>query len=288
MKRPNFFIIGAPKCGTTALTSWLGENPHIYFSPVKEPHFYSDDLKNRQVKTKKQYDQLFKKVNPNHLAVGEASVWYLYSEKAVPNILKDDPCAKFIVCLRNPVDLAFSLHGQQLLNKNESISSFEEAWKAQLRRKEGENIPPLCSDPSFLLYGPACELGRQLERLYHWVDPNRVHVIFLDDIKDNPHGTYQKILKFLGVPDDGRSEFPIVNPASETRFSVLAKTIKLASLARRKLKMPPLGTGILEKLSHVNRKKAIRESMSNGMREELERYFLNDIEKIKKMTGKRP
>ncbi len=39
MKRPNFFIIGAPKCGTTSLARWLGSHPRIYMSPLKEPKF---------------------------------------------------------------------------------------------------------------------------------------------------------------------------------------------------------------------------------------------------------
>lgn len=45
MKRPNFFIIGAPRCETTSLYMWLREHPNIHMSPVKEPHFYSTDLR---------------------------------------------------------------------------------------------------------------------------------------------------------------------------------------------------------------------------------------------------
>ena len=41
---PNFFIIGAPKCGTTSLAAWLAEHPAIYMSQIKEPHYFSSDL----------------------------------------------------------------------------------------------------------------------------------------------------------------------------------------------------------------------------------------------------
>ncbi|MDD9875087.1 MAG: sulfotransferase, partial [Gammaproteobacteria bacterium] len=39
-KKPNFFIIGAPKCGTTSLDAWLKSHPRI-FTAVKEPNYFN-------------------------------------------------------------------------------------------------------------------------------------------------------------------------------------------------------------------------------------------------------
>jgi len=36
---PDFLVIGAARCGTTALTSFLGEHPDVFVSTPKEPHF---------------------------------------------------------------------------------------------------------------------------------------------------------------------------------------------------------------------------------------------------------
>src|SRR5579862_4386701 len=44
---PNFFIIGAPKSGTTALSQYLGTHPNVFFSRVKEPHFFDLDASKR-------------------------------------------------------------------------------------------------------------------------------------------------------------------------------------------------------------------------------------------------
>ena len=41
---PDFFIIGAPKCGTTALYSYLDVHPATFMSPVKEPHHFTVDF----------------------------------------------------------------------------------------------------------------------------------------------------------------------------------------------------------------------------------------------------
>lgn len=59
MTRPNFFIIGAPKCGTSTLAWWLSQHPQVWFSPIKEPHFFNDDSAFRQIRTQAAYDRLF-------------------------------------------------------------------------------------------------------------------------------------------------------------------------------------------------------------------------------------
>ena len=41
---PNFFIIGAPKCGTTSLQYYLEQHHDVFFAP-KELHFFGEDLK---------------------------------------------------------------------------------------------------------------------------------------------------------------------------------------------------------------------------------------------------
>ena len=38
--RTTFFVIGAPKCGTTSLYHYLGAHPEIHMSPIKEPAFF--------------------------------------------------------------------------------------------------------------------------------------------------------------------------------------------------------------------------------------------------------
>ena len=44
LKKPNLFIIGAPKCGTTFLYYYLRQHPDIFFPSFKEPHFFGSDL----------------------------------------------------------------------------------------------------------------------------------------------------------------------------------------------------------------------------------------------------
>ena len=82
MKKPNFFIIGAPKCGTTALARYLSEHNDIFMCQPKEPNYFSSDLPMRQpgVESIDEYLNLFSDADDSCKAVGEASVWYLYSK----------------------------------------------------------------------------------------------------------------------------------------------------------------------------------------------------------------
>lgn len=140
MKRPNLFIIGAPKCGTTSLSRWMGQHPEIYFCPKKEPHYFNTDGM-QTVKTLDEYERLFESATDTHRVVAEGSTHYLYSSVAVPHILKYNPDAKFIVCLRNPVEMAPSLHSERLSWGRETVKSFEKAWDMQRNpQSEWRNI----------------------------------------------------------------------------------------------------------------------------------------------------
>ncbi|NJO14781.1 MAG: sulfotransferase [Thioploca sp.] len=63
MKKPNFFIVGAPKCGTTALSEYLSSHPNVFMSYPKEPHYFSTDMPNKRSSSSlEDYLQLFKKM----------------------------------------------------------------------------------------------------------------------------------------------------------------------------------------------------------------------------------
>lgn len=128
MKKPNFFILGAPKCGTTSMAAWLGEHPRIYTSAIKEPFFFSTDIRNQLVRTRPTYLRLFSGVRKEHLAVGEASATYLFSQAAVPSIEEHLPGARYTVMLRNPVELGYALHDQRIREFNENVKDFRRAW----------------------------------------------------------------------------------------------------------------------------------------------------------------
>jgi len=281
-KKPNFFIIGAPKCGTTSLAAWLAEHPNIYMSPVKEPHFYSTDLNYFKTRTERDYARLFLGTNERHIAVGEASVFYLFSQVAIPRIEKECPGARYIVMVRNPVEMAHSLHEQQLFAGYEHIPDFEAAWQLSPERREGRAVSRWCREPKLLDYQSVCQVGQQLKRLFTIVPRTRVLVLVLDDMREDPRREYLKVLEFLGVPDNGRVEFPVKNPAKQRRSSWMRKmelTIGNVSRTMKETFGIPLtrGTGVLQAMNRFNREYRPRSPLSPALRAELTEYFRTEI-----------
>lgn len=281
MKKPNFFIVGAPKCGTTSLATWLSDHQDIYMSPVKEPHYFNTDDKHNCIRSLARYERLFHNARRHHVAIGEASVWYLYSRDATNNILNYNPNAKFIVCLRNPLEMAPSLHLQQLHSRAEAISDFEEAWSLRKARQHGFALGPACIEPKHLDYASACALGTQLQRLYNAVPSNRILPIVLDDMKLDPRKEYLKVLDFLGVNDDLRFRFPLVNPAKLPRSFFLQSIIRRS--ARIKLY---LGINKSFGIAKMNSRTVKRGQISDALFDDMRGIFAPEIAKLETLLDR--
>jgi len=111
---PNFFIVGAPKAGTTSLYEYLKDIPGIYMSPVKEPNFFRTEFTstNRHIGhviNKEEYLSLFKNVKGKKI-IGEASPSYLEDPKSPFLIHEKIPNAFILISLRDPVERLFSAH----------------------------------------------------------------------------------------------------------------------------------------------------------------------------------
>lgn len=285
-KKPNFFILGAPKCGTTAMAEWISTHPEIFMCDPKEPHYFNTDSDHHGALNLEHYESFFSGVHENHKAIGEGSVWYLASSDAVKNILSYQPEAKFLVFIRNPLEMAPSLHDQKKFSGDENIQDFESAWKAQTKRRNGEMAyPKSCVDIKHLMYGESCKLGSMLQRLFQQVDRDKVLVVLMDDIKSDAKEVYQNVLRFLEVEDDGRSEFPVINPAKERRLPWVRKILRHLHLIKTKLGMTA-GTGIGAIINKWNLKERQRPELSSEIKREMLDYFEGDISLLESLLNR--
>jgi hypothetical protein len=275
---PSFFLIGAPKCGTTALHSYLSGHPKI-FLPTLTQEYFSKDLNIRSWHSLEDYMEGFPKQDTGYSVVGERSVWYLYSKEAVSNIVKFNPKAKFIVMLRSPLEMAPSLYREMLFDGHEHSSSFQEAWNAQEERKKvGKGV---YREPKMLQYGDICKLGEQMQRLFAVVPQEQIKVLLLDDLKNDAKKVYEDVLEFLDVPSDGRKEFPIVNANKQPRSLAVHAVLHgvnhpifrrlPAVLRNRKLKE------FIAWISLKNTARSQKDSLSPKFRLQMREYFAKDI-----------
>lgn len=233
---PSFFIIGAPRCGTTSLSSYLRKHPRICFSRPKETHYFSKLAEAFGLDTIRDtyLDRFFADYDPaRHLAVGEGSVEYIYSLEIIATILSFNPAARFIVMARDPLEMLPSYHARLRFILQEDEPSFARAWDLQDARARGAALPRHCIDPELLRYRDVARYAELLRRLYTVVEPERCQVILFDDFRENPRAVYERCLDFIGVPSDGRDEFRARLPSRQFRSAWIQRIV-----------YPPIGTVI--------------------------------------------
>jgi hypothetical protein len=201
MKRPNFFVIGVPKCGTTSLCNYLSEHPSIYFSEKKEPRFFSEDFpeKHRRIDNLKDYEKLFENAD-NFKMVGEGSGYYLFSETAVQKIIGYNPKAKFIVIGREPLNVARSWHKHLVNNGYESVRDFQMALDKD-------------NNKSALSYKQIMNWEERVKIIQEIIPKGNLIVHNLD--KKSMEDIYKISLTFLGLEYDNRTNFPIKNKGED-------------------------------------------------------------------------
>ena len=248
------FIVGAPRCGTTTLASFLQQHPDVCFSAVKEPHFFSRDEvaalsgeELRQVVEEEYWQRFFGYCEGEPQLYAEGSVTYLYVPERMEPILKLWPNAKFVIALRDPLSMLPSLHARLLVTGDETIRDFPTAWAKIGERAEGKSLPKRAVDPRWLRYDWAGQLGQNVERFIAAVGRERCHIMLFDDLVGDPQGTYSELCRFLGIePWDGTDFEP----------QRINKTIRIGWL-QRLLKRPPkaIRTALAGEQFHKREKK---------------------------------
>lgn len=234
MARPNFFIIGAPKCGTTTICVNLKRHPEVYLPAVKEPRYYlNQSFKDGAVqrglpviRTEKEYLSLFDNVAIEK-AIGESSPTYLFCEDTPKLIHSDVPRAKIIAILRQPAERAYSAYNSARMFGAEKSRSFEEAFKCDMELTEAG---------AGRYYGHYCgrSYNESLARWFKLFDRERIKVYLYDDLKANPAELLKNICQFLEV-DDVISRNPVLaNSTGNPTRTPLGFLLKLSKTSQTK------------------------------------------------------
>lgn len=280
MKKPNFFIVGAPKCGTTALYAYLRQHPDIFMPSSKEPHFFAKDLEKPDYVTEyPSYIKLFAKAD-KETCIGEASVWYLYSRCAAQEIYQFDKNAQIIIMLRNPVDMIYSYHSQRLFNGTEDQADFAQALALEPLRKQGRHLPKNIDDRHGLYYSEIAQYDVQIKRYFDLFPREQIHIILFDRFKVCPKQCCDETIALLGAKVDEQQPFTIVNANKTVRSAWLRDLILFPpeELRERTKFIPPSARGRLimwlrQATWKYNRKEQLRTPMASELRAQLQQEF---------------
>lgn len=285
-KKPNFFIVGAPRCGTTALCEYLKGHPEIYFSDLKEPHFFSKDL-NRypSIKEIDEYLELFKNSTDEKI-LGEASVWYLYSSLAAEEIYNFNRDSKILIMIRDPIDLIYSLHSFQYFNRREKIKSFEKAYFLQEKRKKGLSIPKNIDEPLFLQYSYIGKYSIHIEKFLNIFPQDQIRIVHFSNFIKDTKKVYLEILKYLDVKTFIPAEFKKINsnPIEKSYFiNNMLHYIPRNFLLKIKTIKHFFGIDnptILSYIARKNTKYTNRPPLDKDFYEHLRKEFFSDQQKL--------
>ena len=294
MSFPDFFLIGAPKAGTTALHSALTGHPDLYLSPVKEPKYFLCDGPPPQgggpgdahsyrewIWRRDDYERLFDDAPPGTLR-GESTPLYLADNDAHERIHAAVPDAKLIVILRDPVDRAYSNWAHLWADGLEPISDFVKACGQEHRRIEAGWAP-------FWRYLSTGLYGRQLRHLGTLFPQEQIHLIRYKSLVDEPTSTLDGICRFLGVREGVLDGVPAMNVGGYVPPSLYTRSLQMlfregASVGShfppqvwRKASLP------LQWL--IQRTPQHRPELSQHDRSELVGYFAEDIALVEELTG---
>jgi sulfotransferase family protein len=227
---PDFFIVGHPKCGTTALYEMLRRHPQVFMPELKETRFFSRELHPRtpaatHPSSLEEYLALFAGARSDQRA-GEASPSYLRSHEAAARIAELTPAARIIALLREPADFLRSLHMELMRDHVETEKDLRRAIALEEeRRRDVDRFPGL-------VYSDYVHYVDQLRRFHAVFPREQVLVLIYDDFRADNQGTVERVLSFLDIEHAGPIEMSEANPSVRVRSPRLNEMVRSLYLGR--------------------------------------------------------
>lgn len=291
---PNFFMVGAPRCGTTSLFSAMCVHPDVFCCPVKEPNHFATDRNAKpyviagatrrgvlltegapglavlpRVATTPEfgtYLRLFDGWAGEH-AVGEASTSYLVSKTAAGEIARRQPEARIIVVLRQPVQRTRSeylMHtqlGRQVSNMSDGVDDLDTISFSTIVEAS--------------LYAP------QIERYLHVFRREQLLFLRFEDLAGAPAEALRQVFAHIGVdPDvDVKITLSHQNQSRPVRFPVLNRLLFKSGFRDAILHgLPGPARRLLARHYYAKRPAAVLPDMPLDL-------FRKDITETERLTG---
>ena len=278
---PNFFIVGAPKAGTTSLYRYLQQHPQIYFPEKKEPHYFSytiipDDHFRKPIRDKKKYLKLFENAKDEKI-IGESSTSYLADPKAADLIHEVSPNARILISLRDPVERIFSTY--LMLKRLYKIKS---SFNEQIQKEYNQN--------EFSVSDLKLKRGlysKHVKRYFDIFDSKQIKIIIFEEWIKNPKSIVEEILKFLDLKILlGDFEEKIYNPFVISRGRLLTKIRTNDHLSKVTKRILPQPTRTFLR-NNFFIKDGVKPKMEKEERDFLINFYRDDVNKLQTLLGRK-
>ncbi len=272
---PFFIGLGMHKSASTWIYTCLYEHPDICI-PNKDIHFFVlDQLFQNGYNW---YETNILKHYNNESIVGDMSVIYFTGEKTAERIKHKYPDAKLFVCLRQPVERAWSHYIQDLKKGHiDSSTSFEIAME---------------KDDRYVSFG---KYKIHFEQFLKYFDKNQIKVLLFDDLKADPKKFLQGLYEFIGVDSNFTPQYinQKLNKAKLTRYHWIEH---MTTTLSNKMKASKTGQFFWWKIKNSGLPRLIRKINSRSsqeippleeqMQENLRKIFEEDITFVKEYLNR--
>jgi hypothetical protein len=194
---PNFFIVGAPKAGTTSLYSYLARHPQVFMPAMKEPQYFAQIHPTAEfehlveaIPDRSRYLRLYRKARGYH-AIGDASPSYLWHPEVPGRIKRTVPEARIIIALRDPIERAHSHYLADFREGAENLPFHEALCNDLARSRKGLGVSHM--------YVELGQYAAQVTRYLEVFGPDRVHLLLFEDLKSSGRHALDGICRFLGL-----------------------------------------------------------------------------------------
>jgi hypothetical protein len=279
---PNFFIVGAPKSGTTNMSYYLMQHPQVFMPENLEPYYFArldipQNYKREIISDEKKYLNLFKNAK-NCKVVGESSPVYLYCPHSALEIKNRFPNSKLIISLRKPIEIAYSEYFSLKFmgfDQNRSFDELLDSSEEQLTRNEF-HIDSLLEAGFY---------SKHIKRFQKIFSKNQIKITIFEEYVKNTVPTINSILSFLGIKEsitfDATSKgaykvprnFASQKLMNNSTFRKAAKFV-IPTVTRQKI-----GERFLVKESS-------RPPLKQNQRKRLTQIYQDDVENLSELLGR--
>jgi hypothetical protein len=292
---PNLYIVGAPRCASSSMYTYLRQHPGVFMPEQKEPRYFCSDLDSGTVmdetffiRSWDDYLALFHDAKDEPY-VGEGCIFNLFSQVAAQRIREVSPSAKAIIMLREPAVQMFSFHAVRRGNGTEDLG-FEEALAAEADRREGRRLPRLARNLKMYQYRSVARYAEQVQRYLEVFGPSNVHVIIYEEFVRDVPAAFAQTLAFLGLPP-APVEFDVANAHRANRSQRLARVLHDPAVRQRGRRaiphfLRPWAASARLRLTGWNLRPATRQQLDPALRAQLRREFEPDVARLGELLGR--
>jgi hypothetical protein len=281
IRLPNFFILGAGRCGTTSLAQALNGHPDVFIPALKEPSFFARSF--QWVKDPVAYVSLYEPAG-GQAAVGDASHIYLEDPESPPVLRAFFPGARFVLVFRHPTDRALSLYAHMVEGGYELHQSFERALDAEEQRFQSKRFRRTCRQSFWnFMYVRSGLFGEQVQRYLQHFAPDQFWFTTLDRLIKEPATTIGDLHHFLGLEPLAVDELSRDATSKGVRSQLLAYAEqRLLRPLERRTGFP--GEARRTRLSRWNKSRP-KPTMQPETRLRLNERFEPDLRLLRDLTG---